>query len=147
MGVWDWQEREGGQQMCCVVINLPSGVVNDNKNFTVAVTDDCRKLEVEMTWPSFLVNTMNVHKWLKNPQDYHPRLRGCEQYLAKHRVNIADDIKSKATILLPFKVLKRIGTLKRFTNKQTMTSFVYIDLIADQLSDYGRVKDEGVEEI
>ena len=44
-------------------------------------------------------------------------------------------------------MLKRIGQLKRFTNKQTMTSFVYIDLIADQLSDYGRVKDEGVEEI
>ena len=78
--VWDWQEREGDQQMCSVVIDLPSGVVNDNKNFTVAVTDDCRKLDVEMTWPSFLVNTVNVHEWLKNPQDCHPCLRGCKQF-------------------------------------------------------------------
>ena len=35
--VWDWQERAGDQLMCSVVIDLPSGVVNDNKNFTVAV--------------------------------------------------------------------------------------------------------------
>ena len=131
--IWEWQEKEGDAMRCSIVINLPSGVINNNNNFSVAVTSNCQGLELEMTWPDFLVNTHMIHKWIQNILEYHPRLKGCKIFLSKHRPHITDQIKSKATILLPFKVLKKIEKCCRFNNEKTKTSFVYLDLVADQL--------------
>ena len=73
MLIWEWQENEGAPLICSIVINLPSGVLNNNLNFSVAVSENCLGLDVEMTWPSFLMNIMEIHKWAKSKLPcYHP---------------------------------------------------------------------------
>ena len=62
-------------------------------------------------------------------------------------MHITDSLKSKATIVLPFKVLKRVTAMRRFNNGKTGTNFVCIDLTDDQLSDCCQVNDEEVQEI
>ena len=70
--MWDWQEKEGDPYVCSVVVNLPSGVVNNNDNFSVLVSENCLYLEMEMKWPNCLGDTAELHKWLKDVPIYHP---------------------------------------------------------------------------
>ena len=67
--------------------------------------------------------------------------------MAQHRLQIIDSVKSKATIILPFKVLKKVTAIKRLNNGKTGTNFVYIDLTANQLSNYCQLNDEEVQKI
>ena len=107
--LWEWSEGLGEPEIVSLVSSLPSGVQNNKVNFSLQVNSQCMGLTISVTWPSEIINTKEVHKWVIEGKRvlYHPPLMIFEKALSVYCTRQLESITSTATIPLPFKVLKK----------------------------------------
>ena len=131
----EWNEGPGTPNMVSIVLTWPSGVNNNTTEINIRAANCCRKLELTVSWLKEIITTSEIHRW-KKFASYHPRLIEFEEALSKKREKRTDSITSTACIELPMKVMKNFFEFKRLGFRDKNILIIYIDLEADNCSDY-----------
>ena len=102
--LWTWSEGPGHQEVCSLVIVLPSRIVNDKSTFNARVSPVCETLEISATYPDEILSAQNLHKWMDQTERYtwHPGIISYKKALAQNQDHITDYIIVTSNIVLSF---------------------------------------------